>query len=57
MKNNNIVFPSGTLEVEKAMVLKHKKEFANLHGTLHQKSAANSTTAYLPVSQLVDTII
>lgn len=57
IQNKNEGFPAGTSEATKAMVLNHKGEFSNVHGTIHYKSAKNSTAVYLPVSQQVDTIL
>lgn len=38
-------FPVSTLESTKTMTLKHKEEFAKVHGTLHQKLSNNATAA------------
>lgn len=50
-------FPADTFKATKAIVLKQKDEFTNIHGTLNCKLANSNTAAYVPVLQQVIIIL
>lgn len=57
MRNKDAGFLAGTSEATRAKVLNHKDKFSNAHDTLHRKLADGNTSAYLPTSQRVNTIL